>query len=83
MPPRPQFHRRDVMIGGETFSMYSRDIVECIKALYGDARFAHCMKYRPERHFKEGQPRERIYHDMYTGDWWWELQVSKTVYIFA
>lgn len=80
MPPRPKFHRHDVTIGGETFSMYSRDVVECIEALYGDTRFVRHMKHRPERHFKEGQPTERIYHDMYTGDWWWELQVSKAVY---
>jgi hypothetical protein len=75
-PRPPRFHRQDVRIGGETVSMYSRNVIECIKALYSSAEFAPYMIYRPERHYKWGNGSERHYHDMHTGDWWWEMQVG-------
>src|ERR1700760_3556028 len=74
-PHRPRFQPQDVTIGGETVTMYSRDVIECIKALYGSAEFAPYMKYRPERHYGKDHGHERYYHDMHTGEWWWEMQV--------
>jgi hypothetical protein len=76
LPRRPRFHRQDVTIGGETMAMYSRNVIECIKALYGSAEFAPHMIYRPERHYDPENGHERHYHDMHTGDWWWEMQVG-------
>jgi hypothetical protein len=63
-------------VGGETFAMYSRDILECIKALYGDAEFAEHLLFKPERHYKHSDRKERVYHDMHTGEWWWQVQVN-------
>ena len=75
IPHRPRFHRQDVTIRGETVAMYSRNIIECVKALFGSADLAPHMIYRPERHYDLENGRERHYHDMHTGDWWWEMQV--------
>jgi hypothetical protein len=55
--------------------MYSRDILECIKALYSDADFAKHLLLKPERHYKLNDRNQRIYDDMYTGEWWWQVQV--------
>jgi hypothetical protein len=75
LPGRPCFKREDVLVGGETFTMYSRDILECIKALYSDADFAEHLIFKPERHYKNSNRSQRVYHDMYTGEWWWHVQV--------
>jgi hypothetical protein len=76
LPHRPRFHRQDVTIGGETVALYSRNVIECIRTLYGSAEFAPHMAYRPERHYDRENGHERHYHDMQTGDWWWEMQVG-------
>jgi hypothetical protein len=77
LPHPPRFHRQDVTIGGEKVTMYSRNIIECVKALFGSAEFASRMIYKPERHYDRESRHERHYHDMHTGDWWWEMQVGK------
>jgi hypothetical protein len=76
IPHRPRFHRQDVTIGGETMSMYACNVIKCVKALFGSAEFVPHMIYRPERHYDLENGRERHYHDMHTGDWWWEMQVG-------
>lgn len=64
---------------GEAYDVYYRDILECVRALYGDPEFVPYLVYAPEHHFLEGEEpahKRRVYHDMYTGDWWWQVQVS-------
>ena len=76
LPRRPRFHRHDLQIGSETATMYSRDVLECIQALYGNPEFAAHLVFKPERHYRRsGGERGRIYHDLHTGNWWWEIQV--------
>ncbi|THU92309.1 hypothetical protein K435DRAFT_820522 [Dendrothele bispora CBS 962.96] len=73
---RPQFKRQEVIVQGRVVEVYFRDILQCVKALYGDAEFAPYLKFSPERHFKDGTKQERLYHDMHTGDWWWSIQTA-------
>ena len=76
LPRRPHFHRHDLQIGTETATMYSRDVLPCIEALYGNPEFAAHLIFKPERHFRRsGGERVRVFHDMHTGNWWWEIQV--------
>jgi hypothetical protein len=75
LPSRPRFHRQDIEIAGETVTMYSRNIVECVKALYGNAKYAEQMIFKPERHYDKDNGRQRHYHDLHTGEWWWQMQV--------
>ncbi|KIL54913.1 hypothetical protein M378DRAFT_91716, partial [Amanita muscaria Koide BX008] len=75
LPGRPQFHHQSITVSGESVTLYSRNIMDCISALYGDPEFAHQLKHRPERHYiKEGDKKMRVFHDMQTGNWWWEMQ---------
>ncbi|KAF8337229.1 hypothetical protein F5887DRAFT_890749 [Amanita rubescens] len=75
LPSRPRFRRHDIQIGNETVVMYSRDIMQCIKTLYGNPEFAAHLIHKPERHYRRfGDERTRVYHDMHTGAWWWEMQ---------
>jgi Plavaka transposase len=63
-------------VAGEVFEVYHRDIIQCIKALYGDPQFIQNMVFAPEQHFKhQGEDSVRLYHDMHTGQWWWKTQV--------
>jgi Plavaka transposase len=80
IPDRPRFLRRDIEIAGETVSMYSRNVVDCIKALYGNTKFAEHMVFRPERHYDHDNMHQRHYHDLHTGEWWWQTQVCQSLH---
>lgn len=75
LPARPQFTRREVVIGGEAFEMYSRDILECIRALWATPDFASSLAVEPERHYVDQDRTIRVIHEMHTGRWWWSTQV--------
>ncbi|KAJ7060041.1 hypothetical protein C8F01DRAFT_1210503 [Mycena amicta] len=71
LPRRPQFTRSEIVIQGEAFDLFSCDIVECVRALFGDTNFAPYLVFRPERHYADADKTIRLYHDMHTGRWWY------------
>lgn len=75
IPGRPKFRREEVVVAGEAFDVYFRDVLECIKALYGDPEFATVLVFSPERHYTDVDRTKRLYHDMHTGTWCWDTQV--------
>jgi hypothetical protein len=76
LPSRPKFRYEEVTLTGRTYPFFHRNILECIKALFGDIKFASAMIYVPEQHFKDVGGQQRLYHDMNTGKWWWKMQVG-------
>jgi hypothetical protein len=38
------------------------------------------MRFAPERAYKDPEGKNRIFDEMWTGDWWWNLQVSYQVW---
>ncbi|KAJ3996010.1 hypothetical protein F5050DRAFT_1799862 [Lentinula boryana] len=44
---RPKFMRQEVVVQGQVFEMYFRDILECVKSLYGNAEFAEYLNLIP------------------------------------
>ncbi|KAL0059745.1 hypothetical protein AAF712_013505 [Marasmius tenuissimus] len=74
LPSRPEFKIDTVVVGGEAFEVYFRDTLECVKALFSEPDFAPYMKYAPEKHWTDETRTSRMYHDMYTGEWWWSRQ---------
>jgi hypothetical protein len=80
LPNRPTFHRSEVVIAGEVFEMYSRNIVDCIKSLFGDPEFASQLLLAPERHYADADKTQRLYHEMNTGKWWWNTQVGTIIF---
>jgi hypothetical protein len=38
-------------IGGEVFTFYYREIIPCLRVLFGDPGFQHDLIFTPERHF--------------------------------
>lgn len=76
LPGRPKFKREQIIIANEAFNVYYRDIIECIKALFSDPNFADFLVFAPERHYADEDETVRLYHEMHTGKWWWNSQVS-------
>ncbi|KAJ7483092.1 hypothetical protein B0H11DRAFT_2417306 [Mycena galericulata] len=74
LPGRPKFKRKEIIVGGEAYDVYFRDILECVKALFGDPEFAVHLKVAPEHHYADEDQTVRLYHDMHTGKWWWATQ---------
>ncbi|THU94630.1 hypothetical protein K435DRAFT_584073, partial [Dendrothele bispora CBS 962.96] len=73
----PSFTHEEVIIAGQAFDLYKRDILECICALYGNTEHCKYMCFVPERHYADADKTLRLYHDFYTGKWWWSTQVNK------
>ncbi|CDO72219.1 hypothetical protein BN946_scf184970.g71 [Trametes cinnabarina] len=71
---RPRFIRREVVIAGEAFEIFYRDIIAWIRALFGDPEFAGILVFTPERHYADADETIRVYFDMHTGRWWWDTQ---------
>ncbi|KAJ6609589.1 hypothetical protein B0H10DRAFT_2166296 [Mycena sp. CBHHK59/15] len=74
LPGHPKFKRKEIIVAGEAYDVYFRDILECVKALFGDPEFVAPLKVVPERHYADKDETIRLYHDMHTGKWWWATQ---------
>jgi len=75
LPGRPPFQCKEFVIGDEHLEFYCRDIVECIRSLYGDPKFGQDLTFAPEQHYTNPECTYCIYNEMHTGDWWWTVQV--------
>ncbi|KAJ6567632.1 hypothetical protein DFH09DRAFT_1081075 [Mycena vulgaris] len=73
LPGRPTFTQSEVIVNGEVFPLYSRDILECVHALWGDTDFAPYLFVAPERHYIDKDKTIWMYHNMHTGKWWWSM----------
>ena len=78
LPGRPRFECRELTIGGESLELHFRDILACIRSLFGDPDLAHSLVTAPERHYSNPERTDRVYSEMHTGDWWWAVQVRYT-----
>ncbi|KAJ7797991.1 hypothetical protein B0H14DRAFT_3114235 [Mycena olivaceomarginata] len=88
LPPGPQWYCHAFELEGdeldgdqnpkkETVEMWYRDPLECVKELLGNPSFAGKQGYKPIRvfkRFKDGQYNNREFTEMWTADWWWEIQ---------
>lgn len=60
----------------ETLDLWRRDPVECIRELIGNPAFREVMAYAPERVFTSQDMLNRVFDEMCTADWWWDVQVN-------
>ncbi|KAF8885298.1 hypothetical protein BD779DRAFT_1611957 [Infundibulicybe gibba] len=66
----------DGEIVGEDMELWYRDPVECIKELLSNPAFKDLISYVPERVYTSSDGDDRIYDEMWTGDWWWDTQTK-------
>ncbi|KAK7680166.1 hypothetical protein QCA50_016675 [Cerrena zonata] len=70
----PSFSCHPVILDGERFEVFYCDVIECIKALFGNALFDPHLIFVPEFHFTNDSKDSQVYHDMHTARWWWYTQ---------
>ena len=75
LPRRPPFQCMELMIGHEHLEFYYKDMLDCIESIYGDPQYAKDLVFTLEQHYTDHECKSRLYHEMYTCDWWWEIQV--------
>ena len=76
----PPFVTEEVEIGGEHLQFHCRDIILCVKALFGNLEFAEDLILAPERHYTDVEQTCQVYNEMHTGDWWWLVQVHGLIF---
>ncbi|KAF8257672.1 hypothetical protein EI94DRAFT_1817166 [Lactarius quietus] len=76
LPGCPPFQCHEIVMANETLQFYFRDILQSIRSLFGDPKFAHDMVYAPECHYANSEWSSHVYSEMHTGDWWWAVQTS-------
>lgn len=67
--------------GSEDFTIYKRCPVAVVRYLIGLARLRDHICYGPERHSTVTRDGRwiRVYSEMWTGEWWWRMQVRFSV----
>ncbi|KAG0698923.1 hypothetical protein DFH29DRAFT_983698 [Suillus ampliporus] len=70
----PHFQQQEILMAGEAFDVYFRDIIECVKALFGEPELTPYLMFALEQHYSDEDKTQRLYHDMHTGQWWWHTQ---------
>lgn len=60
----------------ETVEVWSRDPVDCVRELMGNPGFRDSIRYAPERQYADADGKQRVYGNMGTANWWWDIQVS-------
>lgn len=60
----------------EKVELWQRNPVDCIRELMGNSAFRDSIRYAPERQYADVGGKERIYSNMWTANWWWDVQVS-------
>jgi hypothetical protein len=59
----------------EEFTLWYRNSLEAVKALMGDPSLKKDIVYRLQKIFTEGQEKKCVRTEMWTGDWWWTMQL--------
>ncbi|KAG1724981.1 hypothetical protein EDB19DRAFT_1897836 [Suillus lakei] len=58
----------------EQHELWRRDPVECVHELIGNPAFKEYLSYIPEKVYEDAKGNRRVYNEMWTGDWWWDMQ---------
>ncbi|KAI0040537.1 hypothetical protein FA95DRAFT_1549668 [Auriscalpium vulgare] len=74
LPEVPEFTTEEIEIDGQTYEVFLRDALQCIKLLYGNPEFLPHMSFAPERHYADEDLTIPLYHQMHSGRWWWKVQ---------
>ncbi|KAF8257683.1 hypothetical protein EI94DRAFT_1774385 [Lactarius quietus] len=76
LPGCPPFQCHELVVAGESLQFYFRDLLPCIRSLFGDPKFVRDLVFAPECHYADNEQTSRVYSEMNTGNWWWAVQTS-------
>ena len=57
--------------------LWMRNPLDCIRELMANLNFADVVTFEPQKVFDDEAGWERWFDEMWTGGWWWEVQVSQ------
>ena len=60
----------------EKVELWQRDPIECIRELLSNPAFKDKIHYGPRKVYTNKSRTERVYGEMWMGQWWWKIQVS-------
>ena len=60
----------------ENVELWRRDPVECVRELFSNPAFKNSIHYEPQKVYTDESKTERVFGEMWMGQWWWETQVS-------
>ena len=60
----------------EKVELWRRDPVECVRELFSNPAFKNGIRYEPQKVYTNESRTERVFGEMWMGEWWWETQVS-------
>ena len=69
-----QWNEGTVHDGEQSSIFFYRDIIGCIQYLLAQVAYKEDMVYAPIR--ETDSQGDRLYSEMHTADWWWEMQVN-------
>ncbi|KAI6007567.1 hypothetical protein F5J12DRAFT_905481 [Pisolithus orientalis] len=58
----------------EQVELWHRDPVKCVMELISNLAFQDAMAYIPEHAYMDSNGTNCIYDEMWTADWWWDVQ---------
>ena len=59
----------------ELVYLWKQNPVECIQELIRNLAFREHLWYTPEKVYKDCNGDNQMFDEMWTSDWWWNLQV--------
>ena len=69
------FKCKEVCVGVESYDFHFWEIIPCLCILFGDLRFSNDLAFTPECHYQDVNHTMQVFSEMYTGKWWWSVQV--------
>ena len=63
------------ILAGESYNVHFREIIPSLCALFGDPKFSDHLIFAPELHYQDASHTVQVFSEMYTGKWWWSVQV--------
>ncbi|KAI9570029.1 hypothetical protein HD554DRAFT_2204195 [Boletus coccyginus] len=65
----------------EELELWMCDLVACIRELMGNPAFDGSMAYAPEMVYTNAEGRTHQYDEMWTANWWWDMQLPASTTI--
>ncbi|KAG8708171.1 hypothetical protein FRC09_001400 [Ceratobasidium sp. 395] len=85
LPGGPEWKKETIRMQGNRFNkkgkrltekleVWFRDPIEVLEELLAHPAFANELVFEPRETYLDNERTERVYHEMWTGEWWMELQ---------
>lgn len=78
LPKQGEWHERTLTLVEDPMVEHLvqyRNPLEVVQSLWSNSTYADQMVFAPRRMWSSSSRSSRLYNEMWTGDWWWEVQV--------